>query len=167
MAATISDERFLDQLVAALAEVGLEAIIVGNTASILHGAPVLTQDVDLLVRDTARNRAKLKRLATALGGTGPHPISELTSTVRILGAAVPIDVLFNQLSGGLRFESVRSRSAGISTGSQVATVASLEDVIRSKEAANRPKDLAALPMLRDTLRVKQALQHETDRPPRG
>jgi hypothetical protein len=31
------------------------------------------------------------------------------------------------------------------------TVAALEDVIRSKEAANRPKDLRALPMLRQLL----------------
>jgi hypothetical protein len=30
-------------------------------------------------------------------------------------------------------------------------VAALEDVIRSKEAANRPKDLAALPVLRTLL----------------
>jgi hypothetical protein len=37
-------------------------------------------------------------------------------------------------------------------------VASLEDVIKSKEAAGRKKDLAVLPILRDTLAVKQALK---------
>ena len=31
------------------------------------------------------------------------------------------------------------------------SIASLEDIIRSKEAANRPKDLAALPILRQLL----------------
>jgi hypothetical protein len=36
----------------------------------------------------------------------------------------------------------------------------LEDVIRSKEAAGRAKDLAMLPILRDTLRVKKALEEE-------
>ena len=162
MAATSFDERFLDDFVAALAEVRLDAIIVGNAASILHGAPVLTQDVDILVRDTALNRAKLKKLAAALGGTGPHEISELTKSLRILGTAVPVDILFNELSGGLRFESLRSRSARISTGDHTAMVASLEDVIRSKKAANRPKDRAVLPMLRDTLRVKKALSEDGD-----
>ena len=36
----------------------------------------------------------------------------------------------------------------ISLAGHPVAVASLEDVIRSKEAANRPKDLAALPTLR-------------------
>ena len=60
------DETFLYELAIALQNVGLEAIVVGNMASILNGAPVLTQDVDLLVRDTPLNRRKLKRLATEL-----------------------------------------------------------------------------------------------------
>jgi hypothetical protein len=43
-------------------------------------------------------------------------------------------------------------------GKHVLTVAALEDVIRSKEAAGRKKDLAVLPILRDTLKVKNALK---------
>jgi hypothetical protein len=35
-------------------------------------------------------------------------------------------------------------------------VASLEDVIRSKEAAGRQKDRAVLPVLRDTVAVKRS-----------
>jgi hypothetical protein len=34
----------------------------------------------------------------------------------------------------------------------------LADVLRSKEAANRPKDRAVLPILRDTLAVKSKLK---------
>jgi len=41
--------------------------------------------------------------------------------------------------------------------SQTARVACLEDIIASKAACGRPKDLAQLPLLRETLRVKQAL----------
>jgi len=47
-----SDDSFLRDLVRALEVTGLEAIIVGSTAAVLQGAPVMTQDVDLLVRDT-------------------------------------------------------------------------------------------------------------------
>ena len=68
------------------------------------------------------------------------------------------------MSGGLQFASVRSRSRSIAIGDLVATVAGLEDVIRSKEAAGRPKDLAVLPILRDALRVIQALE-ATREPP--
>jgi hypothetical protein len=40
---------------------------------------------------------------------------------------------------------------------QEAVVARLEDIIASKEAADRPKDRAQLPILRDTLKVSAAL----------
>jgi hypothetical protein len=43
-------------------------------------------------------------------------------------------------------------------------VAALEDVIRTKEAAGRPKDLAHLPILKDTLRVRQELNREASPP---
>jgi hypothetical protein len=49
------DERFLDTLLEALERVRLEAIIVGATAAIMHDAPVLTRDIDLLIRDTQMN----------------------------------------------------------------------------------------------------------------
>ncbi len=45
------DESFLSNLVDALAQAKLQVVFVGNTAAILHGMPVLTQDVYLLVRD--------------------------------------------------------------------------------------------------------------------
>jgi hypothetical protein len=46
-----------------------------------------------------------------------------------------------------------------------AVVARLEDVIASKTAADRPKDRAQLPTLRDTLKVKKAFD-EGSRPTR-
>jgi hypothetical protein len=45
----------------------------------------------------------------------------------------------------------------VALGDADAVVASLEDVIASKEAAGRPKDLAHLQILRDTLRIRAAL----------
>ncbi|HEX4455294.1 MAG TPA: hypothetical protein VH143_30750 [Kofleriaceae bacterium] len=152
-----ADESFLAELAAALRRVRLEAIVVGNVASILAGAPVLTQDVDLLVRDTPPNRRKLIKLAEAIGGVGPESISELTSTERIYGAAVPVDILYDRLIGGLTFASIRSRAREERVGRETLVVASLEDVIKSKTAAGRAKDRAALPILNDTLAVRRAL----------
>ncbi len=152
-----SDEAFLERLGRALMRVKLEAIIVGSAAGALAGAPVMTQDVDLLIRDTEKNREKLAALCRALGGQAVE-ISPLTTTRTIVGTAVPIDVLFDQISGGLSFAALRSRSVRVKIGETELVVASLEDVILSKEAAGRPKDLAQLPILRDTLRVKAALQ---------
>jgi hypothetical protein len=152
------DESFLATLATELRGARIEAIVVGNVASILNGAPVLTQDVDLLVRDTPLNRKKLKRFAAAMGGVGPERVSGLTSTERIYGADVPIDILYDRMIGGrgLSFASVRSRARAAVVGREVLTVAALADVIRSKTAAGRPKDKAVLPILRDTLKVRRA-----------
>jgi hypothetical protein len=67
------------------------------------------------------------------------------------------DLLFDELPGDLSFESLRSRAIAIPLAGHTAHVASLEDIIASKEAAGRPKDQAQLPILRDTLRVKKAI----------
>lgn len=152
-----SDERFIADLLRALRSVGLEAIIVGMAAAALQGAPVTTLDVDLLVRDTRRNREKIRALGEALGAGSPLEISPLTASLRLVGGAVPVDVIFDEIAGHLTFEAVRSRSATVSIGGGRGRVASLEDIIASKQAAGRPKDLAQLPILRDTLRVKRAL----------
>jgi predicted nucleotidyltransferase len=158
------DERFLDVVLQALEHVRLEAIIVGATAAIMQDAPVLTRDIDLLIRDTELNRKKLLALSERLGGAPPAPISELTSTLRILGTEIPIDIVLDRIAGGLTFESLKSRAERIEIGGHTALVATLEDVIRSKEAAARPKDVAMLPILRDTLRVKKALEEEPSGP---
>jgi len=155
------DERFLHTLLDALERVHLEAIIVGATAAIMQDAPVLTRDIDLLIPDTELNRRKLEDLSRHLGGATPAPVSELTSTLRILGTEIPIDILLGRIAGGLTFESLKSRAVHIEVGGHTAWVATLEDVIRSKEAAARPKDLAMLPILKDTLRVKKALEEES------
>jgi hypothetical protein len=151
------DEAFVTQILRALAASGLEAIFVGNAAAAIQGAPVTTQDVDLLIRDTPANRKKLEQFCDALGVARPMPVGPLTSTETILGGAWPIDILFDVMSGNLGFASIRSRSRLVRIGDLEAIVASLEDVIASKEAANRPKDVAVLPMLRDALRVMKVL----------
>jgi len=150
--------KFLQALARALRETKLEAIVVGNTACILNGVPVITEDVDLLVRDTVPNRKKLLRFARLIGGSAPVPVSDLARTERIYGAAVQVDILYDRLPPRLGFESVRSRAERMEIGSETLTVAALADVIRSKEAADRPKDRAVLPILRDTLAVKKALR---------
>lgn len=146
-----SNEQFLTTLAIALREARLEAIVVGNVASILNGARLLTNDIDLLVRDTVLNRKKLRVLAKALHGINPMPLSEFATVEHIFGAEVPIDILFDHISGNLTFASVKSRAQRVFFGSDSLIVAALVDVIKSKTAAGRPKDKAVLPILHAAL----------------
>lgn len=152
------DEVFLERLLGALGDAGLEAIVVGTAAAALQGAPVMTLDVDLLLRDTPENREKIARLCEALGGARPVEASPVSSAVTLVGPPIPVDLLFDRIPPGLTFEQLRSRGVRVRVGARVAVVASLADVIASKEASGRPKDAAQLPILRDTLRVKRSLE---------
>ena len=49
-----------------LEEHGLEAVLIGNAAAALHGAPVTTVDFDFMFRKSPANLRKLKALAKAL-----------------------------------------------------------------------------------------------------
>jgi len=151
-----SDEAFVLAVLKALKESSLEAIVVGSVAAVLQGSPVTTQDMDLLVRDTPTNRKKIAALGKRLGSR-PRAISDLSPALRIDLPAAAVDVLFDRLPGDLGFEALRARSLSIAVGRQTARVACLEDIIASKAACGRPKDLAQLPLLRETLKVKQAL----------
>jgi hypothetical protein len=148
-----------------LREVRVVGVVVGNVAAILNDAPMLTRDVDVFVGDGPRVRKKMDALAKALRGAPPEPILEMPGArgrpgphdgVRITTAVVPVDVLF-RIAGQMTLAEIRGRAKTFDFGGEMLAVASLEDVIRSKEFAGRKKDLAALPLLRDTLAVKNKL----------
>ncbi len=56
----------------------LEAIMVGNSAAALQGAPVTTIDVDFLFRKSPANLAKLKGIAADLNGPIFRPYYPVT-----------------------------------------------------------------------------------------
>ena len=56
----------LESLLQALHEAGVDFIVVGGAAVVLHGAPVTTQDVDIVPRVDADNIARLMTLLEEL-----------------------------------------------------------------------------------------------------
>jgi predicted nucleotidyltransferase len=139
-----------------LKSAGLEAILIGNAAAALQGAPVTTDDIDFLIRRTPRNAGKIRVFAQKLDGIIERPAYPLSDFWRISsrkGTPIQID-LATSIHGIRSFESLRSRADQIDVNGEIATVAHLADVIKSKRAADRPKDRAVLPVLEATLREK-------------
>jgi hypothetical protein len=126
---------FLEQLLKEMASVSLEAVLVGNAAGALHGAPVTTLDVDFMIRDTDNNIAKLHKIASKLEAYLSRPFEPASNMMRLLSHEIQADFLF-RMDGVKSFESIKSRACLIEVGSQVAVVAALEDVIKSKKAAH-------------------------------
>src|SRR5262245_26347626 len=134
-----------------LHEVGLEAVLIGNAAAALQGAPVTTIDFDFMFRKTARNLQKLKALARKLDATifRPfYPASDLYRVVREDG----LQLDFMAAVHGVRsFEGLRERATQLEIDDTSIRVASLPDIIKSKKAARRPRDLAVIEVLEKAL----------------
>lgn len=132
--------------------VKLEAVLIGNAAAALQGAPVTTVDFDFLFRKTPRNLGKLKRLSAKLGAVVLRPYYPASDLYRIVRDDDGLQVDFMGTIHGIRsFEGLRDRATNVEIDGVTVRVASLMDVIRSKRAARRPRDLAVMDVLEKTL----------------
>jgi predicted nucleotidyltransferase len=154
-----SRERQVVQVAATAAKVGLDFILVGNSGAWLHGSPLVTEDVDVFVRDTPRNRRKIREFARSLGTVVTEPFAPLSNMLRVQQDELIVDFIF-RFGHDWKFESVRSRSELRQVAGYKVKLAALPDIIAAKKAAGRPKDVAALPMLETVLRTKTELEKE-------
>ena len=139
-----------------LAKHRLDAVLIGNAAAALQGSPVTTVDLDFMFRKTPGNLGKLRRIADDLDAVVMHPYYPASELYRVIRERDGTQLDFMAKVDGIRsFESLRSRASTARFGRYDLKVASLEDIIRSKKAANRPQDRAVLPVLRKTLREKE------------
>lgn len=145
----------LDSIVAALAEAGLEAILIGNAAAAIHGAPVTTVDFDFMFRTTPVNLAKLKKFAAKMDAVILRPYYPISALYRVMNDDRGLQVDFMPVVHGVKsFNSLRSRASQVELGKRKVWVADLADVIASKRAAGRPRDKAVLEILEKTLHEK-------------
>jgi hypothetical protein len=148
----------------ALLERKVQFLVVGGIGAQLHGATRATQDLDVCVPWTREN---FNRLAAALddlnarldlppevGDLEVHPSSELlarTSMTRWITRAGLLDVLQTIPAGnqgaGRGYTQLEPNAALVRGASASVLVAALDDIIASKEHADRPKDREALPEL--------------------
>ncbi len=149
---------------------GLEGILIGNAAAALHGAPVTTVDFDFMFRDTPRNLQKLKAVSRELRAVVMRPCHPVSKLYRIVNDDSGLQADFMPVIHGVKsFASLRSRAVKMRLGEREVTVASLHDIISSKEGAARSRDLAVLPAIKQTLHEQaQAAEakNKTKAPPR-
>ena len=144
----------LSNLLAALAEVKLEVVLIGNAAAAIQGAPVTTIDFDFMFRDTPTNLRKLKTVAKALPAVVMRPYYPVSKLYRMVNDDTGLQADFMPVIHGVRsFEGLKNRATRHVVGGQPLLVAALDDIIKSKKAAGRDRDRAVIPVLEQTLRA--------------
>jgi hypothetical protein len=132
-------------------------VVIGNAAAALQGSPVTTMDIDFMFRKTPTNLRKLKAVADDLDAMVLRPYYPASQLYRVVRDRDGLQLDFMAKVDGVRsYEALRARALEVRFGDHVLRVASLRDVIRSKERAGRPQDLAVLPILRRTLDEREA-----------
>ncbi len=145
-------EPLLNRIAKVFAEHRLEAVMVGNAAAALHGAPVTTLDIDFMFRKTPLNLKKLKAVAASLRAVVLKPYYPVSDLFRVTNDEQGIQLGFmSRLHGIKSFESLRSRSTSVQFGEHSLKVACLADIIKSKRATGRDRDKAVLEILQKTL----------------
>lgn len=155
----------LEQIVRGLSECRLDAVLVGNAAAALQGAPVTTLDFDFMYRESRTNVTKIKGFARWMDAVVFKPYYPASHLYRVVNEDRGIQVDFMPRIDGVRsYRGLRSRAAALDFSGYTLLVASLADVIASKKAAGRSRDRAVLGILMETLREKKSIPI---RPPQG
>jgi hypothetical protein len=169
-------EPLLLRVLRAMQRHNLEAVLIGNAAAALHGAPVTTIDFDFMFRDTPVNLRKLKAMTRELNAMILRPYYPVSKLYRMVDDHGGLQVDFMPVVDGVRsFASLRSRAMRAEVSGCPLLLASLPDIITSKRTAGRLQDQAVLPVLERTLHEKESetpkaktkAQGATHRPRRG
>lgn len=153
-------------ILATLLEHRVRFVLIGGLAAVAHGSPFPTEDVDITPDATTEN---LERLSAALdeldarirteavdeGLPFTHDADSLAAmaTFNLTTRYGDLDVALTP-SGTTGYADLVTDARETPAFGLVIPVASLADVVRSKQAANRPKDQRVLPVLREILATR-------------
>jgi Nucleotidyl transferase of unknown function (DUF2204) len=149
------------QILGVLTAHGVDFVVIGGLAAVLHGSASFTEDVDVcFARDDANLRAlgrALTDLEATLRGAADDvefvPDERTLRGVHILTLDTAAGALDVQLEpdGAPPYEILRRRAERIDLGAFAVLIASIDDLIAMKRAAGRPKDIVVVEEL-ETIR---------------
>lgn len=136
-----------EELAAAFAAEQVDYLFIGKSGAILLGYPETTQDVDIFLPRSRENADRVIRALRALGfALDPALALSILSGSEIIlmkGGPFALDLIHTP-DGVESFASAKERA--VLVGGRFP-VASLDDIIASKRAAGRVKDLSDLQRL--------------------
>ena len=151
------------QLARAFDEEKVDYLFIGKGAAILLGFPFVTQDIDVFADRTPENGRRivraLKKVGFALGAELENAIIAGKDFVQIKTEPFDLDVIFAP-DGIASFAEAKSRAIVV----ERFRIANLRDIIASKRASGREKDLLDLEYLE---RFRQEYERQNPTPLRS
>ena len=132
-------------------------MVVGLSAATLQGAPVVTQDVNLWFENVGE--LKISRALQEVGAAYVPPSN--FNPPMLAGAGAELFDIVIRMDGLGTFADEVKNCVDIPLGRQKLKGLSLERILTSKIAANRPKDKLTIPVLRDALAATQSVKRRT------
>lgn len=147
-----------ERILRALAEHGVDYVLIGGLAVQTHGHVRTTNDADLV---PAPDRANLERLAAALRSLGARVLNPGEEDTTVSAAMLPratiwqfvtrdggIDVM-HEVPGGRPYRELSEGAFRVRLGDIEVPVVGLDDLIQMKLARGRPVDIADVAALTD------------------
>ena len=155
----------LPALLAELYNADVEFIIVGGAAAVIQGAPITTNDLDIVHRRTPENVARLLAVLLRLdakmrydsANRGLRPTAEMLAgkgQINLSTSLGPIDPLC-ELDEGQGYDELLAHSQTVVDEGRRLRVLDLPTLIVAKTKAARPKDRLVLPILIATLQERE------------
>lgn len=133
----------------ALNEQKVPFMIIGLSAATLQGAPVVTQDIDIWVKNLGD--PEFAKAVRKVGGIYIPPFG--MNPPQIAGEGLELLDLVVHVHGLKDFEKEYAKAIPIKIGKLTIKALPLERIIASKENLGREKDQAVLPALRASMKV--------------
>ena len=150
------EQADIGALLRALTAAGVDFIVVGGAAAVLHGAPVTTLDLDIIPRadddNMARLQAALESLNAIVRELGDRQLRPTVDHLRAAGqlqlstSLGPLDAL-SILHDGRGFDELLPTAISLQDGDLTIRVIDLPTLIEIKSAAGRAKDRLVVPIL--------------------
>ena len=158
-------EADIGELIAALVQARIEFVVVGGAAAVIHGAPITTEDLDIVHRRTPENVDRLLIVLEALDAHHRYDLMNRrlkptramlmgTGQINLSTTLGPLDPLC-ELAPGQGYDELLADTEVVSDGSTQIRVLSLAKLIEVKAATGRDKDRFALPILIATLQEQR------------
>lgn len=138
-----------DEFIGFLTAHGVEFVIVGAYALAFHGAPRFTGDLDVLIRPTTENAARLLTALEAFGfpatGLTPEAVADRRRMLQM--GTPPVQVHVMSAISGVEWEEAWADRIEGPLGRHIVAFLGRETFLRNKRAAARPRDLADIDAL--------------------